>query len=106
MNPNSPGVSQAADFVATFNQVILEPFILLLLAVAFLVFVWGVAQYVFNAASDEGRQTGRRHMIYGLVGLFIMVSAWSILSIAAGTLGLDDELDCARNPTAAGCGAP
>lgn len=99
----NPGVAEARSFVQTLTTVILEPFIYLLLAVAFLVFVWGVAQYVFNANSDQGRETGRRHMIYGLIGLFIMVSAWSILSIAAGTFGLDDELDCARDPGAAGC---
>jgi phosphotransferase system glucose/maltose/N-acetylglucosamine-specific IIC component len=100
---NGSPQEQAASFVQTFNNVILEPFIYLLMAVAFLVFVWGVVQYVFNAASDGGRETGRRHMIYGLIGLFIMISAWSILSIAAGTFGLDDELDCARTPTASGC---
>lgn len=100
---NGSPQAQASSFVQTFNNIILEPFIYLLLAVAFLVFVWGTVQYVFNANSDAGRETGRRHMIYGLIGLLVMISAWSILSIAAGTFGLDDELDCARTPTASGC---
>lgn len=98
-----PGVAEATNFVRTLNEVILEPFVLLLMAIAFLVFVWGVAQYVFNAASDQGREQGRRHMIYGLIGLFIMISAWSILAVTVGTFGLDQELDCARDPLQAGC---
>ena len=42
-------------------------------------------------------------MVWGIVGLIIMVSAWSILSIVAGTFGLQEQVDCARTPDASGC---
>lgn len=103
MEPNQEAVRQAAEFVGRVNEIILFPFIALLMAIAFLVFLWGCAQYVINANNDQGRDTGRRHIIYGLVGLFVMVSAWAILRLVAATFGLGDQVDCANDPSGSGC---
>lgn len=103
MSPQQTAAQEAANFVATFNDIILFPFITLLMAVSFLVFVVGCVQYFINSASEEGRRTGLRHITYGIIGLVVMVSAWGILSIVAGTFGLGDELDCAKDPSASGC---
>ena len=103
MEANQSVVAEAAGFVDTLNRVILFPFIYLLMSVAFLVFLWGCAQYVFNANNDSEREKGKKHIMWGLIGLLIMVSAWSILGIVAGTFGLRDEVDCAKTPTESGC---
>lgn len=99
----APGTAEAASFVAKFNQVILFPTIALLSAVAFLVFLWGCAEYFFNAANETARQQGVKHITWGIIGLVIMFSAFSILKIAAGTFDLEDELRCADNPNSGGC---
>ena len=91
------------QFVERFNEVILYPVIALLTGVAFLVFVWGVAEYLMQADNEQGRQKGVSHITWGLIGLVVMVSAFAILSLAAATFGLDDELRCADDPTASGC---
>lgn len=101
----APGTKEAADFVAKFNSIILFPTIALLSAIAFLVFLWGCAEYFFNATNDQARQQGVKHITWGIIGLVIMLSAFTILSLAASTFGLDDELKCADDPTAAGCAA-
>lgn len=102
-NPANDAAKQAAGFVDTFNRVILYPTITLLSAVAFLVFLWGAAQYFLNAANDQARQQGVKHMTYGFIGLTVMITAFTILTIAAATFGLDDELRCADDPSASGC---
>ena len=79
----------ASGLVNKFNDIILYPLITLLLAIAFLVFVWGAFQYVLNADSDEARSTGRKHMLYGVIGMLVMLSAWSILIIATATFGIN-----------------
>lgn len=99
----APGTTEAAAFVKKLNEVILFPTIALLSAVAFLVFLWGCAQYFFNATNDTARQEGVRHITWGIVGLVIMLSAFTILSLAANTFGLGKQLNCADDPTAAGC---
>lgn len=95
--------TEAASFVAKLNEVILFPLITLLTAVAFLVFLWGCAQYFINATNDQARQQGVKHITFGIIGLVVMLSAFAILSIAAATFGLNDQLDCANDPSQGGC---
>jgi len=57
-------------------------------ALALVLFLWGVFEYIKNADSPEDRQKGTQHIIWGLVGLFIMVSVWTILEIALNTFGI------------------
>jgi len=94
--------TEAAGFVAKFNSIILYPTIGLLSGIAFLVFLWGVAQYVLNADNDTARQDGVKHITFGIIGLFIMITAFAILELMAATFGLEKTLDCADNPVA-GC---
>lgn len=97
------GAAEAAAFVAKLNEFIIYPTIALLSAVAFLVFLWGCAQYFMNAASDTARQEGVKHITYGIIGLVIMLSAFAILKIAVATFGLDQQLTCAQDPNQSGC---
>jgi hypothetical protein len=96
-------VGEASSFVDKVNTVILFPLIALLMAVAFLMFLFGCAEYIMNAANSEARSKGIKHITWGIIGLVVMVSAWAILRVASGTIGLDDELKCANDPTAGGC---
>ena len=99
----APGVTEATAFVAKFNEVILYPLIMLLIAVAILVFMYGNFQYIANSENSTAREDGRKHIMWGIIGLLIMLTAFAILSVAANTFGLKDTLDCAKDPTAAGC---
>ncbi|MEN9920705.1 MAG: hypothetical protein RL538_598 [Candidatus Parcubacteria bacterium] len=96
-------VTEAAGFVDKLNSIVLFPLIALLSAVAFLMFLVGCAQYIMNADNSSAREQGVKHITWGIIGLVVMVSAWAILRIVTGTFGLDDELNCANDPTAAGC---
>ena len=85
------GTDLAHGLVARVNAVILFPLITLLTAVALVYFLWGGFQYVYNAGSDQKRAEGKQHMIWGIIGLLVMLSAYSILSIAANTFGIDTD---------------
>lgn len=89
--------------VAKFNDAVLFPLIALMMAIAFLVFLWGCLEYIRNSASDQGRALGQQHILYGTIGMLIMVSAYSILSIAAGTFGItlfdSERVACGPAPT-------
>jgi len=103
MTPQQSAAAGAKDFVERLNDAILFPLIALLTGVALLWFVYGCAVYILNADNETARTDGKKHIMYGLIGLVIMVSAYAILSIAAGTFGLNKQLDCGANPTAPGC---
>ena len=63
---------------------ILNPLIVLMFAVGILVFFWGVFQVIYHADDEEEREKGRNHMIYGVIGIFIMVAVNTILSLING----------------------
>ncbi len=88
---------EAASFVGRLNNAVIFPLIALLSAVAFFIFLWGCAQYIMNASNDQGRQQGVKHITYGIIGLVVMLSAFTLLTILATTFGLDDELNCAAD---------
>ena len=78
------------DLIIKVFENILQPFLWLLLAVAFIVFLWGIAEFIKNADSADGRKTGGKHILWGVVGLAIMISALGITRIIANTLGIQD----------------
>lgn len=85
--------TQAREFLALVNEAILFPLITLMMAIALLVFLYGAFEYVRGANNENSRETGKRHLLYGTIGMLVMLSALSILTIAAATFGLDDELE-------------
>ena len=66
---------------------IIQPIILLLFAAALLYFLWGVAEFIRGSGSEEARQTGAQHMLWGVIGMFIMVSVYGILNLICNTIG-------------------
>lgn len=71
----------------SIKEHILNPIITLLFAAALLYFLWGVFQMIRGGDSEDARALGREHMIWGVVGLFIMVAVYGILNIVCNTIG-------------------
>ncbi len=67
-------------------EVIINPAIKGLFIIALLLFLWGVMQFVKNADNPGDRDTGRQHILWGVVGMAIMVGAGAIIRIAMGTV--------------------
>ena len=68
--------------------VVVNPAIQVLLAIAILYFLWGVWIFVRNSDSADARQDGARHIGYGLVGIFVMVSVFGIMALIQNSFGL------------------
>lgn len=67
---------------------IVNPIILLLSAVAFVLFLWGVFEFVAHAGDETKRTEGKRAIMWGLVGLVIIFGAYGIINVALGTFSL------------------
>ena len=93
----STAKATAQGFVDNINEFILFPIIALLMAIAFIVFLYGAFNFVKNANNEAARETGRNHLIYGVIGMLVMLSAFAILSIAANTFGLTQALQDAQD---------
>jgi uncharacterized membrane protein YidH (DUF202 family) len=71
------------------NKVIINPLIVLMFAVALAYFLYGVVEFLTNAENQEKRTDGKSHMFWGVVGMFIMVAVFTIMSIITNTIGAD-----------------
>lgn len=81
-------MDEVAQFVGRVNAYIINPLITLLMAAALAYFIWGVALFILNSQDEEARKKGKSMMVWGVIGLFLMVSVFGILSVALGTFGL------------------
>lgn len=57
-------------------------------AIAALVFIWGVVEFVASAGDEEKRSKGRQHMLWGIVGLAVIVGLWGLVKILVQTFSL------------------
>lgn len=63
---------------------IINAVIPILFGLAFLYFLWGMVQYI--QAPDEGlKEEGRNKIIYGIIGLFVMVAVWGLVEVVRDT---------------------
>lgn len=82
-----PGAAQArtlADIIQRFIDLI-EYTIPLLMGMALLVFMWGGAKFMYGAGDEKTRNAGKALLLWGVVGLFVMVSVWGIVIIVSTT---------------------
>ena len=59
--------------------------ILIVLGVLF--FVWGVVQYVISS-EEEAKKKGRDRMIFGIIGLVVIVAVWGLVWLVMETFGI------------------
>lgn len=72
--------------VSNIDRVIINPIIFLLFAIALAIFLYGIARYLLNPDSEEIRKSSKSSMIWGVVGLFIMVAVFGIMRIILNTV--------------------
>jgi hypothetical protein len=70
-------------------KVVVNPIIQVVFAIATVLFVYGVFEFIRGADNPDVRKQGQQHMLWGLVGLAIMVSVFTIIRILVNTLGAD-----------------
>lgn len=73
-------------FIMNIANVILNPLIRLMFAAAVIYFLYGVFVYIKNADSESDRAKGSQHILWGLVGIVIMMGVYGILEIFTNTL--------------------
>ncbi len=67
---------------------IVNPTIYLVFSLAIIYFIWGVVVFIQNADSSDKRTDGYKHIIWGVVGIFIMISAVGLLNLIKSILGV------------------
>jgi CHASE3 domain sensor protein len=90
----TPAVASAQVTLAhTLGQVsgLINGLIPIVLAIAVLIFFWGLAMYMFNTNNLEKRTEGINIMFMGIIAIFVMVSLWGIIRILQQTFKVDQS---------------
>jgi len=74
-------------FIGKVEAQILDPLITVVGLAAFILFVFGVVEFIRGADNEEKRATGQRHIIWGLVGLVLIFGAATIIAIMKKIVG-------------------
>ncbi|MFA5936898.1 MAG: pilin [Candidatus Paceibacterota bacterium] len=69
---------------------ILNTLIPIIIVLGVVYFVWGIVQYVISS-DEEAKKTGRMRMIYGIIGLVVIVGMWGLVRIVTDTFGIEDQ---------------
>lgn len=77
--------SVAATIIGIINGLLVP----LIFALAFIVFLWGVAKaYIFSGGEAEAVSQGHRLILWGIIAFVVMISLWGLVNIVATTFGL------------------
>lgn len=79
------------DFVSDVNDVIINPILAFIFTAALVYFLWGLVLFLYNMGEQAKIEDGKRHMMYGLIGMTIMVSVYAIIGIGLRTFGVVDS---------------
>lgn len=77
-----------SELVSRFTTVLIRPTILLIFTAGFFLFVWGLVVFIFELDKGGEHQDSKQHMIWGIVGMLIMVSVYGILNLLDNTFNL------------------
>lgn len=80
-------VKLASDFIALLVPVVISA--------AVLFFLYGLAKYMWSVGDEK--EAGKGMMIWGVIGLFVMVSIWGLVNLLSETLNLRESVNV-QNP--------
>ncbi len=89
--------SQGIVGLIKFFSTILGYLFPVLIALAVIFFIWKVFQYTISS-DEDGKKAAKSGIVYGIVGIFIMVSVWGLVGILQSTFGTQGVQGNIGNP--------
>lgn len=60
----------------------------LIMTIGVAVFIYGIVRYIAASGDEEKIKSAKGYIVYGLLGLFVMVAFWGIVTAIVNTFGL------------------
>ena len=79
--------ASVVTLMKSVNRVIINPLIILLFALATVYFVYGLLKYLLSPDNEEIRKESKTHMLWGIIGMFIMIAVFGIMGLILKTVG-------------------
>ncbi len=81
----TPAEADVTTLVHALNKYVVNPIIIFIFVLALLYFLYGLFEFLANTDSDDKRTTGKSHMLWGVVGMTIMIGVFFIMGLIANT---------------------
>jgi hypothetical protein len=78
--------SAAGSIISKIVEVIVDPAVQLLFAVTVLIFIWGLFKMIAHGDDPTARSEGQKHVLWGVIGMAIMVSVYGIIQVISNTV--------------------
>ncbi|MES3031346.1 MAG: hypothetical protein V4697_02945 [Patescibacteria group bacterium] len=79
-----------APLIQKISEHIVTPIVGVLFIASFVVFLWGVFGMIRGEGDSETRTTGQRNILWGTIGMAVMLSVFGIIRLIAATVGVED----------------
>mgnify|MGYP001569975903 CR=1 FL=1 len=84
-----PPQSGIEGFLENLFDLLYMEIIPLLILIATVVFMWGIIRYMTAGGNEDKLIDARRLMIFGIIGLAVMVSVWGLVKFIVKTVGVE-----------------
>ncbi len=78
---------------------VLDSIVPFIIGLTVFIIIWGIFNYVTHAAEEEKRAEARSLIIYGILGVFSMLSIWGFVNILLNTFTLERQIRPGDLPT-------
>ena len=84
MFPLAAAAATVADIIGRARSVV-NLVIPLLASVAFAASLYGIMRFIASSGNEEKRSEAKKYVLYGLIGMFVIIAFWGILTVVANT---------------------
>ncbi len=85
-------ITDFKSLVQAVIEGIFSPLTALFVALAVLYFFIGVVNFIKSGENESERTKGRNQIIFGLIGLAVMMSVWGLVSLITTSFGIDNVI--------------
>ena len=84
-------ISNVDNIIATIRSLISQA-LPIIIALAVLVLMYGILKFIMSAGEEEKREEGKKFMLWGIIGLAVMVSIWGLVNILITSASLSPDV--------------
>jgi hypothetical protein len=91
LSPTALVLAQDTTWLTSLSSqglLLLAQLVPFLLGLALVVFVWGMVLFIARSGDEKAIAQGKQQMIWGVIGLFVLVSIWGFIAILRTLFGI------------------
>lgn len=74
-------------------QLLLDKVVPFIIGLAVFVVIWGILTYISHAGEEEKRGEAKKFILWGIIGIFFMLSIWGFVNILLKTFSLERNIN-------------